>query len=84
MAVFVDGCFWHGCPEHGTKPSTNAGYWAGKIDGNKARDRDTDSRLRAAGWTPLRVWEHDDIERSAQLIIETVTRRTPPGSGDFV
>jgi DNA mismatch endonuclease (patch repair protein) len=61
LAVFVDGCFWHGCPDHGRRQHrTNGWYWPDKIERNRQRDRDTDARLVAAGWTPLRVWEHED------------------------
>jgi len=62
VAVFVDGCFWHGCPEHGTTPRTNSTFWAAKIARNRARDADTDARLAEAGWTVLRFWEHEDVE----------------------
>jgi DNA mismatch endonuclease (patch repair protein) len=58
-AVFVDGCFWHGCPKHGTKPKTRAAFWLAKITGNKARDRRVNRLLRAKGWTVLRIWEHE-------------------------
>ena len=58
VAVFVDGCRWHGCPEHATRSKTNTEYWATKIARNVARDQDTSSRLRSAGWTVLRYWEH--------------------------
>ena len=53
VAVFVDGCFWHGCPAHATSPKANASWWREKLDGNVRRDRDTDNRLRAAGWTEI-------------------------------
>ncbi|WP_100365085.1 DNA mismatch endonuclease Vsr [Diaminobutyricimonas aerilata] len=59
IAVFIDGCFWHGCPQHYTAPKTNADFWARKVEANRARDSDTDRTLRAAGWTVLRVWEHE-------------------------
>ena len=69
LAVFVDGCFWHGCPEHGShKPRVNTWYWSAKIAGNKARDRDTEERLEAAGWRVMRVWEHEDAEEAAREI----------------
>lgn len=61
VAVFVDGCFWHGCPVHGTSPKNNAAWWRAKIDANVARDRDTDRRLREGGWAVVRVWEHEDL-----------------------
>lgn len=73
VAVFVDGCYWHGCPEHGTTAKTNAGYWGPKIAGNVARDADTDRRLEAAGWAVIRAWEHDDpidvAERVARAVL---------------
>ena len=78
VAVFVDGCFWHGCPEHGRRtPSTNAGYWADKLRRNQERDADTDRRLREAGWLPLRLWEHDDLVRAAKDVAEAVRGRRP-------
>ena len=72
VAVFIDGCFWHGCPEHYVQPRTNADYWSAKIARNKGRDSDTDQRLRDAGWTVLRYWEHEPIEEVAEDIISTV------------
>lgn len=71
-AVFVDGCYWHGCPEHGTQPATNRQFWAGKVRRNQERDRETDARLAEAGWTVLRVWEHEDAEEAAERIAATV------------
>ena len=59
LAVFVDGCFWHGCPKHGVKPKQNARFWREKIARNKARDRLVNRTLRARGWRVLRVWEHE-------------------------
>lgn len=72
IAVFVDGCFWHGCPEHGTQPKNNAAWWSAKIAGNIARDRDTDRRLAEAGWTVIRVWEHEQPEVAAKKVASTV------------
>ena len=57
VAVFVDGCFWHGCPRHGRVPTSHVGYWAPKLARNAARDRSVTRALRASGWTVLRVWE---------------------------
>ena len=69
VAVFVDGCFWHGCPEHGPRVyTTNAWYWPEKIERNQARDADTDAQLGAAGWQTVRVWEHEAVENAAQRI----------------
>ena len=59
IAVFIDGCFWHGCPVHGTAPKRNADYWEPKLVANVERDRDTDQRLENAGWHVLRFWEHE-------------------------
>ena len=58
VAVYVDGCFWHSCPIHATQPRNNAQWWADKLSANVARDRNTDERLEAEGWTVVRVWEH--------------------------
>jgi DNA mismatch endonuclease, patch repair protein len=60
LAIFVDGCFWHGCPTHGTAPRANANYWALKIQSNRQRDRRNTEALREAGWTVIRAWEHED------------------------
>src|SRR4051794_3885443 len=69
VAVFVDGCFWHGCPEHGRREhAINGEYWPAKIEGNRARDADTDERLRAAEWRVVRVWEHADLISAAREI----------------
>ena len=59
LAVFVDGCFWHGCPLHATGPRTNSEFWRKKLAGNKARDRLVTRRLRQAGWNVVRIWEHE-------------------------
>lgn len=75
LAVFVDGCFWHGCPLHGTAPRANASWWSEKIGGNQRRDRDTDRALARLGWSVLRLWEHDvlaDAERAADVVAEMV------------
>ena len=61
VAVFVDGCFWHDCPEHGTRPRVNEGYWRPKLCRNVERDRETDDRLQRAGWLVVRVWEHEEV-----------------------
>ena len=73
VAVFVDGCFWHRCPAHGTRPRTNADYWQAKLDRNVARDRANDEALAAAGWRVFRVWEHEDPVRAASRIAALVT-----------
>jgi DNA mismatch endonuclease, patch repair protein len=76
VAVFVDGCFWHGCPTHGTWPKANAAWWRAKISANVRRDRDTDERLRAAGWRVLRFWEHDGCDGPAQKVARIVRSRS--------
>ena len=75
VAVFVDGCFWHGCPEHSRPIRTNTGFWNTKIERNRERDLDTDRALRADGWLPIRVWEHDDPDRAARRVLRAVARR---------
>ncbi len=75
IAVFVDGCFWHGCPEHRTWPRRNAAYWGPKIERNRERDLDTNERLGAAGWVVLRFWEHEPVDLIASAIGDAVRRR---------
>lgn len=75
VAVFVDGCFWHGCPIHATWPRNNAEWWKNKIEGNRRRDRDTDRALETAGWLVVRVWEHEQPMSAAQSIAATVRER---------
>ena len=77
VAVFVDGCFWHGCPEHGTWPKNNADYWRTKIETNRRRDANTDAILLEAGWLAVRVWEHEPADVAASRVIETVRERRP-------
>lgn len=73
VAVFVDGCFWHGCPQHGRREhSINGWYWPEKIGRNVARDRDTDAQLIKAGWQVVRVWEHEAPREAASRIAEAV------------
>ena len=81
IAVFVDGCFWHGCPEHFVAPRTNAGYWAAKIGRNQARDAETDAILATEGWTVIRVWEHDDPLRGAERVRDAVAGPRAPSPG---
>lgn len=75
VAVFVDGCFWHGCPEHATWPKNNADFWREKIETNRRRDADTDARLNDAGWLALRIWEHETAETAADRVITAVRER---------
>ncbi|WP_425438540.1 very short patch repair endonuclease [Pseudonocardia oroxyli] len=68
VAVFLDGCFWHGCPEHHTVAKTNGEFWARKVSENRRRDRDTDAKLAEAGWRSVRVWEHEDPVVAAERV----------------
>lgn len=72
VAVFIDGCYWHGCPLHYSEPSTNSAYWSAKIARNVARDRDTDARLQSNGWTVLRHWEHEAVSEVTRVVLATV------------
>jgi DNA mismatch endonuclease (patch repair protein) len=75
VAVFLDGCFWHGCPQHHTVASANAKFWADKVAGNRARDHDTDERLAEAGWVSVRIWEHEDPIAAADRVRDIVRAR---------
>ena len=79
LAVFVDGCFWHGCPVHGTAPRTNAAFWQAKIAGNRVRDRDTDAHLENAGWVVLRIWEHMAPAEAATIVATALAERRKAG-----
>ena len=72
VAVFLDGCFWHGCPEHFRPPATNAGYWTAKIAGNRARDASTTALLEAAGWVVIRCWEHEPTPVAARRVLASI------------
>ncbi|MGK5738124.1 very short patch repair endonuclease [Micromonospora sp. URMC 103] len=73
VAVFIDGCYWHKCPEHYRPAHINDRFWQEKIDGNRARDRETDQLLVDAGWTVIRIWEHEDPAEAANRV-ESVIR----------
>lgn len=75
VAVFVDGCFWHACPEHGMLPRNNRDWWRQKLLANRRRDRAKDRELRALGWLPIHVWEHDDMHKAARSIAKLIQRR---------
>lgn len=75
VAVFVDGCFWHGCDQHFVPPKTNPDYWREKIGGNMRRDRETDARLADAGWLVLRFWEHQPTGECAEAVVAAVRER---------
>jgi DNA mismatch endonuclease (patch repair protein) len=78
LAVFVDGCFWHGCPEHGTVPRSNARYWSAKLARNRERDEFVDECLEAEGWTVFRIWEHAEPVDAASLVEEMLVERSGP------
>jgi DNA mismatch endonuclease, patch repair protein len=81
LAVFVDGCFWHRCPRHGVSPSHNPAYWGPKLDRNVQRDRRVDAALREAGWTVLRIWEHQAPDTAASDVIAALMAQGRDGPG---
>jgi DNA mismatch endonuclease (patch repair protein) len=76
VAVFLDGCYWHGCPDHHRPARTNAEFWRAKVEANRARDAETDAALAGHGWTVIRVWEHSPPDSSARLIADIVRGKT--------
>ena len=82
VAVYVDGCFWHSCPQHASVPKNNRDWWIEKLEANVRRDRDTDRRLREAGWVVVRVWEHEDMVEAADRLVRLVQPEKPYGRGD--
>src|SRR4051794_782295 len=81
VAVFVDGCFWHSCPEHRTAPAANAQWWSQKLQDTCARDADSTRRLSEAGWAVVRVWEHEPADSAADRVSELVRARTAQVAG---
>jgi DNA mismatch endonuclease, patch repair protein len=77
VAVFVDGCFWHRCPQHGTIPANNRDWWQAKLEANFSRDRATDELLKSQDWLAIRVWEHEDPQVAAARIRAAVIARRP-------
>ena len=75
VAVFVDGCFWHACPQHATWPKANSRWWRRKIEANVSRDRNTDERLSKAGWRVLRIWEHESPDTAAVRVRRALSSR---------
>lgn len=75
VAVFVDGCFWHRCPEHGTLPKANAQWWRSKLSSNVERDQRVDKLLQSRGWEVIRVWEHEELLPAAIRVAEIVQHR---------
>ena len=83
LAVFVDGCFWHGCREHGTRPAHNSEWWVTKLAANEGRDRDTDEHLAKVGWAVLRIWEHVPAIQAADQVeaaLDRLNELRPSGS----
>ncbi len=72
VAVFVDGCFWHSCPEHGSRPSVNQSYWSPKLARTVERDARNTKSLEDAGWTVIRIWEHEDVETSVERVVNAL------------
>jgi len=68
IAIFIDGCFWHGCPDHRTVPGANNEWWSAKLERNRRRDEETTAHLEALGWTVLRFWEHTDSESALEAV----------------
>jgi len=81
LAVFVDGCFWHGCSEHRGVPKTNSDWWRDKLESNRARDASTNQMLRAAAWTVLRIWEHVSLEEALAHVVSEIDRLEGQHSG---
>lgn len=75
VAVFIDGCFWHACPQHGSLPKSNSAWWQGKFERVRQRDAETDERLRSHGWAVVRVWEHEAVQEAADRIEQLLTVR---------
>lgn len=69
LAVFVDGCFWHGCPKHGTQPASNVSFWRAKLTRNRARDRLVGRWLKRLGWNVLRIWQHELTRKNEQRLV---------------
>ena len=74
FAVFIDGCFWHGCPQHATAPKSNADWWATKLEANRTRDADVTAHLEAQGWTVMRFWEHENPADAVARITSQLAR----------
>lgn len=81
VAVFVDGCFWHCCPQHGTQPANNTWYWAPKLARNVERDRTADAALAAAGWRVVRVWEHESLDGAVAAVVAALVMAGAAGAG---
>ena len=82
VAVFVDGCFWHACPEHGREPTVNEWYWTPKLRRNVERDRAADAALTAAGWQVVRLWEHVSLTSAVGVVVSALEDHSPGGRPD--
>jgi DNA mismatch endonuclease, patch repair protein len=82
VAVYVDGCFWHSCPEHATQPVSNGAWWAEKLARNRERDKQTDEALAQAGWTVVRVWEHERCDEAADRVAAALSESSGSVSPD--
>jgi DNA mismatch endonuclease (patch repair protein) len=78
VAVFVDGCFWHCCPEHGSRPKVNTDYWGPKLDRNRTRDLENSRTLERDGWVVIRVWEHVPPSEAFGLIVAALNAQAAP------
>lgn len=80
LAIFVDGCFWHACPEHGVSPRNNSEWWRVKLESNRQRDKETTAALEALGWTVIRLWEHEVPDPGLSRILTCLERESPGAS----
>lgn len=80
VAVFVDGCFWHGCPQHGVAPKNNSEWWELKLAGNRERDENTNALLSAGGWRVVRVWEHQPLDEQVSAVLDALDGAVQSGS----
>ena len=78
LAIFVDGCFWHGCPIHGTSPKTNQSYWGPKLERNRNRDNNVNRSLHARGWHVLRIWQHELSPKNEKRLLRRLSRHLSP------
>lgn len=79
LAIYIDGCFWHGCPQHHTKAKSNGAYWRQKIVDNAARDKRNTEALESAGWKVLRFWEHQTVDEVVSDVRRTLDELSAPG-----
>ncbi|WP_372460105.1 very short patch repair endonuclease [Nocardia coffeae] len=84
VAVFVDGCFWHVCPEHGSQPATNEWYWTPKLQRNIERDRASNDALIAGGWRVVRLWEHEHLEAAVAAVTRALEKDRPEHVSDHM